>query len=132
MTNPLTSTQISAFKRQLTDRSRALRAEVRDTLLRADSERYADLAGLVHDAAEEALADVQVDVNFAEVGRDIEEIRDCEVALKRIAMSTYGVCVSCGESIAIARLQVYPTAKRCLDCQQVYERTRPTPRPATL
>jgi RNA polymerase-binding protein DksA len=132
MTDNLTSAQLAEFKRKLTDRSQALRAEVRDTLLRTDSERYADLAGLVHDAAEEALADVQVDVNLAEVTRDIEEIRDCEMALKRIAMGTYGNCVTCREPVASARLQAYPTAKRCLSCQQAYDRTRPTRRPPTL
>jgi RNA polymerase-binding protein DksA len=132
MTKHLTSAQLNEFKRKLAARSQALRTEVRDTLLRTDKERYADLAGMVHDAAEEALADLQVDVNFAEVSRDIQEIRDSEAALERIAQGTFGDCVSCGEPIAVARLQAYPTAKRCLDCQQVHERTRATPPPPTL
>jgi RNA polymerase-binding protein DksA len=132
MTSKLTSAQLAEFKRKLTERSRSLRAEVRDTLLRTDSERYADLAGMVHDAAEEALADVQVDVNLAEVTRDIQEIRDSEAALERIALGTYGDCVGCGEPVALARLQAYPTAKRCLSCQQTHERTRAAPRPPKL
>lgn len=44
---------------------------------------------------------------------DIEAIED---ALARIDAGTYGVCRSCGESIAIGRLKAIPFARTCIDC----------------
>jgi DnaK suppressor protein len=114
------------------DRAGALRAEIRDTLQRTGDERYSQLAGQVHDAGEESLADLLVDVNQAEIARDVREIRDIDAAQRRIANGSYGICLDCDESIVRERLEAYPTAKRCLKCQQKHERTQATARPASL
>jgi RNA polymerase-binding transcription factor DksA len=116
----------------LRTRSGVLRAEIRDVLVRSDSERYADIAGHVHDVEEEVLADLLVDVRLAEITRDVQEVRDIDAALRRIATGTYGVCVRCREPIRRARLDVYPTAKRCLSCQEIHEREHAVVRPPTL
>ena len=34
-----------------------------------------------------------------------------------------GICIDCGDAVAYERLAAYPTAKRCLGCQQQRERT---------
>jgi uncharacterized protein (DUF983 family) len=34
-----------------------------------------------------------------------------------------GACNDCGEPIGYNRLMAYPTAKRCVQCQEVYEKT---------
>ncbi len=118
------------FEKLLRARLATLRAEIRNALLRSDSEAYSQVAGQVHDIEEEALADLLVDVNLAEIGREVAEVRDIDAALGRILTSRYGVCVECGAEIADERLQAYPTAKRCFECQQAYDRTRlsaPTP-----
>jgi len=64
------------------------------------------------------------DVSHAEVARDVEEIRDIDAALQRLAAGTYGVCARCEKSIHRPRLEAYPTAKRCLPCQKLHERSR--------
>jgi RNA polymerase-binding transcription factor DksA len=122
----------SHFNRRLRERWLALREEIRGTLLRADVERYADIAGEVHDLEDESLADLLTDVTHAEVARDVEEIRDIEAALQRLAAGTYSVCVRCNNSIDRERLEAYPTAKRCLPCQQLHERSRPQTQGPTL
>jgi DnaK suppressor protein len=116
--------EASEFERRLRARSSTLRAEIRDALLRNDAEQYAQIAGEVHDAEDAALADLLVDVNLAEITRHVQEIRDIDAALRRITMGTFAVCVRCGEPISRDRLQAYPTAKRCLPCQQTYDRAR--------
>jgi len=98
-----------------------LRDETREALARSDNEGYADIAGRVTDLEDQSLADLLVDVNLAEVTRDVQEIRAIEGALKRIALGTYGVCVSCGQPIERERLEAYPTANRCTACQRAYE-----------
>jgi len=50
-----------------------------------------------------------------------EELRDIEAARGRLAQGLYGTCVECGVAIPHARLRAFPTAKRCLSCQQRYE-----------
>ncbi|MBW4051737.1 MAG: TraR/DksA family transcriptional regulator [Proteobacteria bacterium] len=119
------------FEHKLRQRWDALRQEMRETLLRAQNEGYADIAGRVSDLEDQSLADLLVDVNLAEVTRDVGEIRDIERALRRMALGTYGTCVSCGQPIERERLEVYPTANRCASCQRAYEHdhvTTPTPR----
>jgi RNA polymerase-binding transcription factor DksA len=128
----IAGSDLSHFERALRARSGVLRGEIRDRLLRSDSERYADIAGQVHDVEEEALADLLVDVSLAEITRDVQEVRDIDAALRRVATGAYGVCVRCREPISRARLEVHPTAKRCVSCQQIHEREHAVVRPPTL
>jgi RNA polymerase-binding protein DksA len=123
--------EYSHFEHKLQDRWSELREETRQALMRSDNESYADIAGRVGDLEDQSLADLLVDVNLAEVTRDVQEIRAIERALKRIALGTYGVCVSCGQPIERERLEAYPTANRCAACQRAHERdhaSTPTPR----
>ena len=46
----------------------------------------------------------------------LEELRAIEAALARIEDGIYGVCVSCGEPISAARLDVMPTAAKYRHC----------------
>ena len=56
-----------------------------------------------------------------------EELRDIEAARGRLARGLFGTCVECGLAIPYARLRAFPTAKRCLSCQQRYEHGRRQP-----
>jgi RNA polymerase-binding transcription factor DksA len=101
----------------LQERSQALRRDIRRELEKADSEHYQELAGRVSDTGEKAVADLLVDIDLAEITRDVEELRDVEGALLRIARGTWGYCVDCGEEIEPERLAALPSASRCLRCQ---------------
>lgn len=120
------------FERKLRARHEALHAEIGGTLLRTDSEQYARIAGDVHDAEEDALTDLLLEVSLAEITRDVEEIRDIEAALGRIRAGTFGVCVRCREPIDRERLEAYATAKRCLACQQAHDKARAVALPPSL
>src|SRR5512146_16406 len=91
--------EYSHFEHKLRDRWCELRDQIRESLSRSDNEGYVDIAGRVGDLEDQSLADLLVDVNLAEVNRDVEEVRAIERALKRIALGTYGICVSCGQPI---------------------------------
>jgi RNA polymerase-binding protein DksA len=71
---------------------------------------------------DDALADSAASMDVALVIRESRELQDIEAALARIADGSYGVCIDCGEEIGRARLKAYPTARRCLPCQQQDER----------
>jgi RNA polymerase-binding transcription factor DksA len=108
-------------KTRLLSRSAALRTDIARELVKYDREQYGTLAGRVTDSGDEAVADWLVDVNLAEVSRDIHELRDVEAALARIDLGTYGECIDCKAAIPDDRLSAIPAASRCLSCQAAYE-----------
>lgn len=61
----------------------------------------------------------------AEATRDLEELRQIDLALQRLGQGLYGVCADCGDPIAPARLEVQPAAIRCSACQRRAEATNP-------
>ncbi len=123
MSSELTERQILELKGKLNKRLEDLREEIRQELLQYDNEQYLELAGRVHDSQDESVADLLVDLNLAAIDRHIQETRSIEAALLSIARGIYGLCVDCEAVIDYRRLQVCPTARRCHQCQEIFERT---------
>lgn len=46
--------------------------------------------------------------------RELEKII---IALKKIENGTYGKCEKCGKAIPEKRLEIYPAAQNCVECQ---------------
>lgn len=113
----LNKTQINRLTAALDQRYRLLREEVQTELERSGESNYIDLAGGVHDTADESMADLLSDLSAESVHRQIGEMRDIEAAQRRIRESEYGSCVECGTEIGFERLLAYPTATRCITCQ---------------
>jgi DnaK suppressor protein len=61
---------------------------------------------------------------FAMNEHETAELGDIDAALERIEAGSYGQCIDCGVAIPPARLDAYPTAKRCIDCQTMAEQHR--------
>jgi len=118
----LSAKQLSELKSKLEQRSRTLREEIRQELLASDEEHYIDLAGQVHDLEEESVADLLIDLGLSIIDMHINELRDIESALRRIHVGAFGVCIECDDEVELERLRAFPTAKRCLMCQENYER----------
>ncbi len=124
--------QLLEFKTLLKERFCDLREEIRQELLRSDDQHFIDLAGQVHDLEEESVADLLVDLNLAILDLHIEEIREIDAALIRIAQGSYGVCSDCSVEITAERLNAYLTARRCTPCQSSYEHNHLGPEGHTL
>lgn len=45
-----------------------------------------------------------------------------ESALRRIDKNEYGYCLSCGDTMDKKRLDLFPEATLCIDCQKMHER----------
>ena len=43
-------------------------------------------------------------------------------ALRRIEEGSYGTCIDCDETIPKKRLEVFPAAKRCVGCKEIFEK----------
>jgi len=129
----LSREQVERFAGLLARRKQKLLDEIRQVLARAGAdERYEQIAGAAGDAGDESVAILTRDLANAEVARDIREVRDITAAEARIASGQYGYCVDCGAFIGVPRLEAYPSAKRCIRCQALREKTRATPPRSSL
>ena len=122
MRSTLDAHQTEEQRRILRDRARQLRQEIRDTLAKSDSEQYTMIADQVRDLEDDSFADLMVDVNLAEIDRDLQELRLIDAAFLRLNDGSYGRCEECELPIEIERLRATPFASRCFDCQTSYER----------
>ena len=52
------------------------------------------------------------------------EISKIARALDQIKNNTYGICIDCGETIPMARLEASPFADRCIRCATAAESAR--------
>lgn len=55
-------------------------------------------------------------------GGESQMLREVSEALLRIEEGTYGKCVDCDEEIPVKRLEVFPAAKRCVECKSRFEK----------
>lgn len=128
----LTAQQVEKLRQLLDARTKTLASGVREELANSDHQHYRDLAGSVTDTADEALAKTLVDVDAAIIDRHVTELRDIDAARGRMRDGTYGICTDCAEPVAFDRLSAYPTAKRCINCQQQREKRYTHPNTPTL
>lgn len=126
--NALTTEQIAQFAQRIDARKRLLQDEIRHVLARSKKEHYADLIGGAGDSGDASAASLLRDITESEVIRDVGEVRDIVAAEQRIAAGQYGICIDCGTAVRYKRLDAYPTAKRCLACQERREKLQaPSP-----
>ena len=128
----LTTQQTQELQKLIVHRHDALVGELRDDARKSRAERYGEVAGEVPDSGDESVAALIADLDQAEVGRDLDELRGLEAAKERMASGEYGVCVDCARDIAFERLRATPIAIRCIDCQTRYEKTFAGPGNPTL
>lgn len=119
----LTPSQIDELVTQLKREYQTLLSEVREELKNSGNQHRIDMLNREPgDSGDESLATTLVNLNLTTLDRHVQEIRDIESTFKRIENDEYGVCIDCGDMIAFNRLQAYPTAKRCIVCQEKREK----------
>jgi RNA polymerase-binding protein DksA len=123
MTRNLQNKQLDSLQAAMRARQTQLREEIRQALIKSDSEHYLQIADSVRELEDESFADLIVDVGLAEIDRDLDELRAIDAALLRVADGSYGVCEACDRPIDVKRLNLTPQALRCIDCQTIFERT---------
>jgi DnaK suppressor protein len=118
----LTKAQIAELERLLEERSGQLRKEIDEYRDGGSGKHEAAAVAAERDHADVAFATTAASVDRVQLARDVEELRDVDAAQARIRSSSYGECIDCGEDVGYERLKVWPTAKRCRDCQHDQER----------
>ena len=121
--SPLSQSQLDRLAQKLKEDYQKLVQEVRGEVENSGDQHRIDLLNSEPgDSGDESLANALADFNLAILDRHIDEMRDIEAALQRIKNGEYGVCVDCGDEVTFPRLQAYPTAKRCIVCQEQREK----------
>lgn len=119
----LSPTELDQLTAKLNEQYQVLLREVREELANSGNQHRIDLLNQEPgDSGDESLANALADFNLTILDRHIDDMRDIEASLQRIKHGEYGVCIDCGEEVGFARLMAYPTAKRCIICQEVREK----------
>jgi len=119
----LTQSQINQLAKKLNEDYKTLLREVREELENSGNQHRIDLLNEEPgDSGDESMANALADFNLTILDRHIDGMRDIEAALQRIKNGEYGACTDCGDDVGFPRLQAYPTAKRCIVCQEQREK----------
>ena len=119
----LTPSQMDQLITKLKADYQVLLSEVRDELQNTGDQHRIDLLNNEPgDSGDESMASALADFNVTIVDRQVQGLRDIEAAFQRIKNGGYGECIECGDEVPFNRLQAYPTAKRCIACQEKRER----------
>lgn len=118
----MSKTQFSEYGALLQAQRKQLQEEVREKIAASGADLGAASQTKITD--DDGLADATAEVEVTMVMRDNQELQEIEAALARIADGSYGSCYDCGENIDRARLKATPEARRCLPCQEKYERAQ--------
>jgi RNA polymerase-binding protein DksA len=120
----LGATERAKIGEALTRRQRELRAEIEKQLRTQDDPGLVGMRNRMEDTDDWAVADMMAHQDIALVSRDLHELAEVEAALARLADGSYGECTDCGQPIPAPRLTAYPTARRCVACQEMAETHR--------
>lgn len=89
----------------------------RDRLLAEIAARDAEIAKVqIDDSEDKNVERLDDEVLAATTENDRQDLARIDAALARIADGSYGICATCEEPIAEARLNAQPDAILCIDC----------------
>ena len=109
-----TEEQLVQLKAALHKRYLDLQEEIRNELAHTKDVRDFELT--------EYLNNIPDDIDTALVDRQINEMRELEMSMKYLSELEFGDCIDCGNEIGFERLLAYPSAQRCIQCQNLYEK----------
>ena len=87
----LTPQQTQELQGAIERRRAALVSELHEDMERVRRDRHEDLAGASPDPGDESVATLIADLDHADVGRDLDELRGLEAARGRLSDGSYGV-----------------------------------------
>lgn len=122
----LSENQFAAIVLQLQSARHALLEEIRQQIRDSEQAEQFDRWSQLKDPGDYSVADVMRDMELDQLDRETEQLRDIEDAEVRIQKGVFGECIDCDTEINAERLLVYPTASRCMECQEIYEKTHLT------
>ena len=107
----------------------------KSTLLSRKEQILKNIEGVNNELSELGSLELNDEGDFASANSDsvvegaiaeqqMQELKEIEVALGKIANGEYGICEMCEDEIGIQRLKVKPHAVYCIDCREIAEKTK--------
>lgn len=90
-----------------------------ETLYQTTSDQTADISSY----AEVGTDNFERETALSIASSEAQRLRDVADALERIKNGTYGDCEGCEKPINPKRLEVFPSARYCIECQAKLEKT---------
>ncbi len=112
-------------QRLLSERARLMKemGHLENTVLKVNPRDSAgDLSGYSFHMADAGTDAYEREKAFQFASTEGRLLMDLNEALRRLYRGEYGICESCGNPIAKARLEAMPTARLCRDCKEKEER----------
>lgn len=120
----LTKKNLGEIRAALSAKREALLKQIQGALEESGQTQYAEVLGRGSgDSSDEALAITLGDLSAARLDHEVRQLRELDVALRRLDDKDFGLCVDCGAPIPAARLVANPAAVRCIACQALHEKT---------
>ena len=116
--------KLENYKKLLMNLKKDLSQDISKMSAHGPGENEGDIeknAGFVQHMADVATDMYDREFNLGLASNDREVLQKIDIALKRIADKSFGLCSECGKSIAAARLKAIPYAETCLKCQEKLE-----------
>ena len=115
-----------ATARRRLDEERTRLEGIRDDLQRerdeATSETGGELSGVDQHPGDSGTETFEMEKNVSLLEQVDDELREIEVAFRRLETGTYGSCQACGRPIGDERLEAMPAARFCIEDQAKAER----------
>ena len=115
----MTEEQLKEFETMLNKR----KDEIQKTIQYSEKEIQSLKSADASDEADHATISTDSEIERTINSKMMQELKDIDYALSKIANNTYGICEMCEEPIGIARLQVKPQAKYCIVCREIAEKS---------
>jgi len=119
----MTPSQIEAYRSQLLALEKRYSAGVSELRSEAQHGLGGESGGGLSDVpthlADLGNASYEEDVNLTLLGNQEWLLDECNAALARIDVGTYGLCEECHRPISHGRLQAFPYARHCIACAEI-------------
>jgi len=117
----LTIEQRERLDALMRERIATLRAEIVQGLRQSGRQEAIGLANHLEETGDAPVAELENALEIAALEHEGAELREMMAARERLHTPDYGVCADCGGDIPYLRLEVMPTATRCVGCQSRLE-----------
>jgi len=99
-----------------------MRENILNQIHQSDDPELLAMANHIADGCDWTEAAMMNETDIALLRHKANQLRDIKIALERIKIGTYGICLHCGEPIPAARMQAQITSEYCVACQEQLEK----------